>query len=152
MQAFHPYEQIAQFKPEPNSDGQLVVNISGYVNKIFDVINSNNTTTIGALTVYYNLFNQVQVWIDGAYYSAHAVLNSAIDMYELNRNYVGTNRSLNGGSLGNHYLSCGDSENIVLSGSFVVRGMEWENAVEVPLGADFDVDDFDSNDFDVTGG
>jgi hypothetical protein len=143
---------IARFKPEPNEDGQLVVNISGYINKIFDVINSNDTVTVGSQVLYYNLFNRIVVFIDDAIVSEHRALNSAIDMFELNREYVDTGRSLNGGNLGNHYLSCGTTEEIIISGGYVIQGRVWDNAVEEPLPADFDPGAFDNNDFAVLGG
>ena len=63
LETYLPYADVALFKPEPNADGQLVVNISGYVNKLFDVINSNETVVIGAYPVYYNLFNPISVQV-----------------------------------------------------------------------------------------
>ena len=122
-----PYTKIAEFAPEPNLDGQLVVNISGYINKIFDAINSNDTTVIGASTVYYNLFNKVTIIIDGVYWGEIMALNSAITSLELNRDYVDTGRSLNGGNLGNHYFSCGESQQIIIDGSLVVNGQVFDN-------------------------
>lgn len=152
LNTLKPEVEVAEFKPEVNQDGQLVFNISGYLNKVFDLINSNDTTTIGASTVYYNLFNQYQLWMDGAWIFTGNVLNAAITQFELNRDYVGTNRSLNGGSLGNHFLSCGDSINLVLSGDFVIQGTVYEDAIPVPVAADFSPGDFNTNDFKTTGG
>lgn len=147
-----PYEQIAEFKPEPNLDGQLVVNISGYVNKIFDVINSNDTTTIGAYPVYYNTFNKVELFIDDVFISTHMVANSAITMFELNTDYVDTGRDLNGGSLGNHYLSCGESDSVQIIGDYIVRKNTYTSGSIEPAVADFSSTDFDPADFDTVGG
>jgi hypothetical protein len=141
-----PYTKIAEFAPEPNLDGQLVVNISGYINKIFDVINSNDTTTIGASTVYYNLFNKVTLLIDGVYQLELMALNSAITSLELNRDYVDTGRSLNGGVLGNHYLSCGTSQQIIIAGSLVVNGSTFDGGSDDTVILIFDPTYF-NNDF-----
>ena len=145
-----PYTKIAEFAPEPNLDGQLVVNISGYINKIFDVINSNGTTTIGASTVYYNLFNKVTLIIDGAFQLELMALNSAITSLELNRDYVDTGRSLNGGNLGNHYFSCGESQQIIIDGSLVVNGSTFDGGSDDTVVLIFSPTDFANSDF-VTG-
>lgn len=145
-----PYTLIATFKPEPNIDGQLVVNISGYINKIFDVINSIETTTIGANDVYYNLFNKIKIFIDDVYLSEHMVLNSAITSLELNMNYVDTGRELNGGNLGNHYLSCGLSGQFMISGGYVILSSYYIDGISQVAPPTFDPTDFNTSNF-VTG-
>ena len=146
------YKDVALFKPEPNADGQLVVNISGYVNKLFDVINSNDTVVVGAYPVYYNLFNRVQLFIDDVLVSEHLAANSAIDMFELNSTYVDTGRDLNGGNLGNHYLSCGESDSVQIVGDYIVRKNTYVAGGIVPKVADFDSNDFNASDFGTVGG
>ena len=54
-----PFTKVAEFKPEPNSNGVLNFDISGYVNKLFDVVNSQDTIQVGSLDVYYNLMNKI---------------------------------------------------------------------------------------------
>lgn len=152
LETYLPYADVALFKPEPNADGQLVVNISGYVNKLFDVINSNDTVTIGAYPVYYNLFNRVQLFIDDVLVSEHLAANSAIDMFELNDTYVDTGRDLNGDGLGNHYLNCGTSDSIQIIGDYIVKAKEYVDATPEPVLADFSSSDFDPSDFDTVGG
>jgi len=147
-----PYTKIAEFKPEPNSDGQLVVNISGYVNKIFDVINSNDTTAVGSLVVYYNLFNQVKLFIDNSFVNTNMAANAAISMYELNQLYVDTGRNLNAGSLGEHYLSCGETDAIRITEDFIIRARQYMGGVIIPLPGGFDSNDFNASDFDTVGG
>lgn len=151
LQTYLPYKLSATFKPEPNADGQLVVNISGYINKLFDVINSNDTVVIGAYPVYYNLFNRVQLFIDDVLTSEHMAANSAIDMFELNDTYVDTGRDLNGGSLGNHYLSCGESDSIQIRGSYIVKYKIYEVGMPILTDAYFDPTGFDSG-FKITQG
>lgn len=150
LAALLPYTKIAEFAPEPNLQGQLEVDISGYVNKIFDVINSNDTTEIGSEIVWYNLFNRIEILIDGVSVSTHMALNSAITSLELNRDYIDTGRSLNGGVLGNHYFSCGDSVEIIVSGSQVVTGAIYDGGTDETLVLVFKENDFDNSDF-VTG-
>lgn len=145
-----PYHDIALFKPEPNLDGQLVVNISGYINKIFDVINSNDTVSFGGVTVYPNTFNRVAVFIDNAVVSEHIALNAAITQYELNRDYVGTNRDLNGGSLGNHFVNCGIYEVMQIYGDWVIQSQVYDDGVASAAVADFSLTDFDPSDFSTT--
>ena len=144
-----PYTQIAEFRSEANVDGFLEVNISGYVNKIFDVINSNDTVTVGAVEVYYNTFNRITVLMDGFIFSTHYALNSAIDQFELNRDYVGTGRSLNSGGLGNHYFDCGESVLMFIDGSHVVAGATYSggssNALPDFLSGDFLTGDFSTS-------
>lgn len=142
-----PYKVVATFKPEPNIDGILVFNISGYLNKLFDVINSNDTFSFGGITVYPNLFAQYQVNINGAYAFTGNVLNAAIDQYELNRDYVGTNRDLNGGSLENHYTTCGIYDAMRIYSDWVVQSEVYTDGVPGGLAADFSLADFDPNDF-----
>lgn len=142
-----PYTLIATFKPEPNIDGKLVVNISGYINKIFDVINSTLSVTIGANEIFYNVFNKVKIFIDDVFLSEHMVLNSAITSLELNRDYVDTGRELNGGNLGNHYLSCGLSGQMMINNGYVILSSNYIdgiNQVDPPI---FDPTDFNTNDF-----
>jgi len=148
LTAVLPYGAIedARFKPEPNLDGQLVVNISGYINKIFDVINSNDTVEIGGVPVYYNLFNRVVLFIDDVIVSEHIALNSAITQYELNRDYVDTGRDLNGGNLGNLYLSCGDSESIQIVGDYVTQPTSY-TPDPAPITKVFKPSDFDPTQF-----
>lgn len=152
LETYLPYADVALFKPEPNANGQLVVNISGYVNKLFDVINSNDTVVIGAYPVYYNLFNRVQLFIDNVLVSEHIAANAAIDMFELNDTYVDTGRDLNGGNLGNHYLNCGESDSVRIIGDYIVRGESYVSGGLVPAVADFDSNDFNASDFDTVGG
>lgn len=151
MATYQPYTKVAEFKPEPGLTGTLNVNISGYVNKLFDVINSNDTVEIGALTVYINLFTQVTILIDGAVIATNLVLNSALTALELNRDYVDTGRSLTGGALGNYYPSCGDITFIMIKGGYVSAGDSYSDGVFVPLGPDFSDTDFSASDFKVTG-
>jgi len=142
-----PYTKVAEFKPENNAQGLLQVNISGYVNKLFDVINSNDTTLVGAIYVYHNLFTSIDLIADGAIISSHLVLNAAITTAELNELYVDTNRDLNGGELGNHYLSCGVSNRIGITGEFVRLIQSYEDGNEVNVDPDFSPADFDPADF-----
>lgn len=126
-----PFEQIARFSPEPNSEGLLVFNISGYINKIFEVRNSNDVVTVGSVDVWINLFNQVGLYLEdnigvAALVKNHVAINSALDMYELNRLYVDTGRYINGGNLGNHYLSCGITTNQKIEGGLVVTATVYE--------------------------
>ena len=142
-----PYTKVAEFKPENNAQGLLEVNISGYVNKLFDVINSNDTTLVGSIYVYYNLFTHIDLLADGAVISSHFVLNASIDTAELNRDYVDTNRDLNGGNLGNHYLSCGLSSRIGITGEYVRLIQSYQDGNEVNIDPDFSPLDFNSSDF-----
>ena len=151
LAALLPKELIATFKPEPNADGQLVVNISGYVNKLFDVINSNDTVEVGAVNVYYNLATEVELRINDVIISTHIALNAAIDMFELNRDYVNTGRTLNGGSLGDYYLSCGTTTPIIITGGYVVDRDPYTDGIQV-VGPDFLTADFLPGDFRTTGG
>lgn len=144
-----PYTDIALFKPEPNIDGQLVVNISGYINKIFDVINSNDTVSFSGVTVYPNLFNRVVLFIDNAIVSEHRAANAAITQYELNRDYVGTGRNLNGGSLENHYIPCGIYDVMAIYGGWVVQQEVYTDGIPGSLAADFLLGDFMAGDFDT---
>lgn len=136
MAAYHEYELIAEFKPEPNPDGQLVFNICGYINKIFDTLNSNLTATINNAIVYYNLFNQVTLVLNGddtdTVLSTHNALNSALTTFELNRDYVGTLKHLNSGDLDNFYRSCGITENMLIQGNLVVQDAQVYEAGEAP--------------------
>lgn len=145
-----PSTLIATFKPEPNIDGQLVVNISGYINKIFDVINSFDTALVGPDKIFYNTFNKVRVFINGVFLSEHMVLNSAITSLELNDMYVDTGRELNGGNLGNHYLSCGTSYQMMIIGGYVVLSSLYIDGVNELAPEVFDPTDFSVKDF-VTG-
>lgn len=152
LSGYHFFHRIATFKPEPNANGQLVVNISGYINKLFDVINSNDTAAIGALSeVWYNLFTRVEMSFNlvGPSYRMN-VLNSAITSLELNRDYVDTGRSINSGILGNHYLSCGESKLVQIQGDYVVTGRRYVDGNIIFVPADFTPGDFDGNDFDIT--
>jgi len=142
-----PYTKVAEFKPENNAQGLLQVNISGYVNKLFDVINSNDTTLVGAIYVYHNLFTPIDLLADGAIISSHLVLNAAITTEELNRDYVDTNRDLNGGELGNHYLSCGLSTRMGITNDFVRVIQSYQDGSEVNVDPDFSPLDFNSSDF-----
>lgn len=148
-----PYTKIAEFKPEPNKNGQLVVNISGYVNKIFDVIHSYKTTLVGSLSVYYNLFNQITLLINGVGIGDAGTLmclNSSITSFELNRDYVDTGRDLNGGNLGNHYFSCNRSWGIIISDGMVIDSSLYEDGSDVTPPQVFSQTDFDNSDF-ITG-
>lgn len=145
-----PYKVIAEFKPEPNIDGQLVFNISGYLNKLFDVMNSNDTISFTGITLYPNLFAQYQVLIDGAWVFTGNVLNAAITQYELNRDYVGTNRDLNGGSLENHFLNCGTYDVMQIYGDWVVQSRVYSDGIPDQLLADFSSTDFNGTDFSTT--
>lgn len=154
LAAVLPYTKVAEFKPENNAVGLLEVNISGYVNKLFDVINSNDTTLVGAIYVYHNLFTHIDLLagnsITGEPFSiisSHYVLNASITMVELNRDYVDTNRDLNGGNLGNHYLSCGLSSRIGIAGEYVRLVQSYQDGVEVNIDPDFSPLDFNSSDF-----
>ncbi|CAB4218176.1 hypothetical protein UFOVP1605_11 [uncultured Caudovirales phage] len=142
-----PYTKVAEFKPENNAQGLLVVNISGYVNKLFDVINSNHTTLVGSIYVYHNLFTHIDLLADGSIISDHYVLNASIQTSELNELYVDTNRDLNGGELGNHYLSCGISNRIGITGQFVRLIQSYQDGSEVNVDPDFSPSDFDPADF-----
>lgn len=142
-----PYTKVAEFKPENNAQGLLVVNISGYVNKLFDVINSNDTTLVNAIYVYYNLFTHIYLFADDVLISDHYVINASIDMFELNEKYVDTGVDLNGGVLGNHYLSCGISNRIGITGEFVRLIQSYSDGQEVNIDPDFSPLDFNSADF-----
>jgi len=150
-----PYTKIAEFRPESNIDGYLVVNVSGYLNKIFDVPNSNDTTTINGHEVYYNLFNQYTVILDGGVIFIGNVLNAAIDMFELYREYINTGRALNGGNLGNHYRSCGVTTEIIINtsadgvGGYVQDGLIYTDGIDDAV-PDFLTADFDSAGFKVS--
>lgn len=152
LEDLFPLTKIAEFKPEPNTEGRLAFNISGYINKVFDVINSNDTTTIGASEVFYNTFRQIMLYIDDMLMSEHIALNSALDMFELNRDYVDTGRSLNGGNLGNHYLSCGESIDVQISGDFAIVGTTYQGGSPAPTPANFLSADFNASDFQTVGG
>ncbi|CAB4183559.1 hypothetical protein UFOVP1106_5 [uncultured Caudovirales phage] len=142
-----PYTKVAEFKPENNAQGLLVVNISGYVNKLFDVINSNDTTLVGAIYVYHNLFTHIDLLADGAIISDHYVLNASIPSEELNANYVDTGTDLNSGNLGNHYLSCGVSHRIGITNEYVRLIQSYDDGNEVNIDPDFSPLDFNSSDF-----
>lgn len=136
---YHPYTEIAEFKPEPNPQGQLSFNICGYINKIFDTLNSNETAQINNAIVYYNLFNRITLELNGTnqtLLSTHIALNSALTTFELNRDYVDTLKHLNSGPLRNFYKSCGISENMLISGTLVVQDAQvFDEAVAPPLGS-----------------
>ena len=138
-----PYTLIATFRPEPNLDGELIVDVSGYVNKIFDTLNSNLHTDFFGYDVYYNLFNHIDVLVNGVVVSSHAVLNASITSLELNRDYVGTGRGLNDGSLGPHYFDCGENLNLVLGSLYVFDSTPLSGAVN----PDFDPTYFNATDF-----
>lgn len=149
-----PFKKIAVFKPEPGPTGKLTFNISGYVNKIFDVLNSNARATIGGATVLYNLFNKIQLRLIVGSVSVwqHEVfaVNAAIDMYELNSKYVGTGNYLNGGILGNHFRTCGITENILIENTIViVSPVVYNEGVQDNGGGGFETDSF-SDGFDNT--
>jgi hypothetical protein len=125
LSMLYPVELIAEFSSEINLDGRHVVNISGYVNKIFDVINSNDSyEPWTGFVIKPNTFNciELQMSINGGDYqwvSSHRVLNAAIDMFELNQKYVDTGLNLNDYVESNFYFSCGDTENIQIVGDYV---------------------------------
>lgn len=140
-----PYQLVATFKPEPNLEGKLVVDISGYVNKLFDVLNSNDTTDYFGFNVFYNLFNQVEIFVDDVFKSRHNVLNASISMFELNRDYIGTGRPLNSGSLGPHYFNCVENLNQIIQGGYVFEGPPLSGAIY----PDFSPTYFNATDFDT---
>jgi len=145
----YPFEYVASFNAEVNLDGKYVFNISGYVNKIFDVVNSNDSYTYGGLTFKNNLFNNVEVYANigsanGVFISQHLVLNSAIDMYQLNRDYVDTGKNLNSLDT-NFYFSCGLTENIQIVGDFVKVVGQYEDGILQTISSYFSPSDFNSD-------
>lgn len=144
-----PYTKIAEFISEANLNGFLEVNVSGYLKKLFDVIDSNTTTEIAGSDTWYNTFNQFQVLLDGAVLFTGMTLNASIDQYELNRDYVDTGRTLNGGSLGNHYRSCGITVEIGIRGSYVQTLATFTGGNDDPQ-PDFSSTDFDPTDFSTS--
>lgn len=132
MAAVHPYTKIAEFKPEPSPDGFLKFNICGYINKIFDVLNSNDTTVVNNATIYPNLFNRIALIDIGTdannpnltLISEHRAANSALTSLELNRDYVNTGKHLNSGNLANYYFSCGITENILIQDDIIIKDLK----------------------------
>jgi len=146
-----PYTKIAEFRSEANVDGLLEVNVSGYLKRIFDIVNSNETTTVGGQTVYYNLFNQYTLILDGAIQFVGNTLNSSLTMFELNRDYVDTGLMLNSMDYQNYYRSCGVDTQIEIAGGLVQQGTIYTNGDSVVL-PDFLAADFLPGDFKTTGG
>jgi len=145
----NPFEYVAGFTCEINLEGKFVFNISGYVNKIFDVVNSNDSYTYGGLTFKNNLFNNVEIYANigasnGVFISQHLVLNSAIDMYQLNRDYVDTGKNLNSLDT-NFYFSCGITENIQIVGDFVKVVGQYEDGILQTISSYFSPSDFNSD-------
>jgi len=124
-----PYTKIAEFRSEANVDGLLEVNISGYLKRIFDVVNSNDLTTFGGQTVLYNLFNQYTLILDGAIQFVGNTLNSSLTMFELNRDYVDTGLSLNSMDFQNYFRSCGEDTQIEIVGGLVQVGTVYTNGI-----------------------
>lgn len=146
-----PYTKIAAFRSEANVGGYLEVNISGYLKKLFDVINSNDTIEIGGFDVWYNTFRQFFVLLDGALIFTGNTLNASIDQYELNRDYVGTGLTLNSGLLGNHYRNCGITAEIGIQGKggYVVTLETFDGSVS-DAQPDFSSADFNTTDFSTS--
>ena len=152
LSMLYPVELIAEFSSEMNLQEQYVVNISGYVNKIFDVINSNDSyEPWSGFVIKPNTFNciELQMSINGGDYkwvSSHRVLNAAIDMYELNQKYVNTGLNLNDFIETNFYFSCGDSENVQIVGDYVKVVGQYVDGVLQTITPHFD-SSFDSDFF-----
>lgn len=101
-----PFELVAQFKPEANSDGYLEFDICGYLKTVLDApykaaYNPDEEsflyrkTGIGNISYFAPKYsNKVEVFLDDTKIRTHYVCNSSITTEDLNRNFVDTERQL----------------------------------------------------------
>ena len=141
--SFKAFELIATFRPEINIEGLYVFDISGYVQKVFPVVDSNVNYTLGGLIVKRNLYENIQLYMNvgvtlGIFVGQLLALNSAIDSEQLNRDYVDTGLNLNDNAGANFYFSCGLTENIQIVGDFVKVVGQYDDGILETISPYFD--------------
>jgi len=143
LYATKPFTYIAGFRPEINLEGLYVFDISGYVQKVFDVVNSNESLQFGGLLLKPNLYENIEVYMNvgvtsGIFVGQLFALNSAIDSDQLNRDYVDTGLNLNDDAGTNFYFSCGLTENIQIVGDFLKVVGQYDDGILETISPYFD--------------
>lgn len=89
-----PYKKVSEIQPEGNGDGLIEFNCSGYVQSAMNVLVPPTEGTAG-MSVDYSLFMPYRICTPTSFDAIYFALNSGIDTYILNRDYVGVDKPLN---------------------------------------------------------